>query len=955
VIHAAGTAGAGVLQLKTREQARAVLLPKVVGAEALCAALVANKVEPDFVALFSSLFGSVGGVGQVDYAAANAFLDTYAGYVREKYGLPFISMGWGAWSEVGMAARAGHTSRRASPAGGEPLSPDTAHPLLDRVLSRSDEKAEYAGFFAPESHWCIEEHRIGGAPTVPGTALLEMTRAAFVDWRRPLSFEFRDVFFLRPLTVDSVGVDVRVRFTRKQPGWRFEIGFEDSEGKWQAVAAGAVAEAGGETEVRPRAAVLSDTSVIRFPDGRMPVVRKDDPDFLRLGRHWEVVQTLHIGEQSMTADLALAADCADDVGQFGMHPSLLDMATGPVAAHLLERVSPDDSGTYLPSGYRRIRQFAPMSAACTSHLHLSAIEDDGHSLRFDIDITGADAPERVLVRIEDFVLRRVVGTPRVSPKTSADPTNLGAADSITPAEGVDLFERMLAGGEAHWVVLPVPLSGLVGEIEARLRSDSTGPVRQVSAKNRDSETAAGPETPTQRKLTAIFEEVLGTAPIGIHDNFFELGGDSVIGIQIVARAKQEGLALKPNHLFSHQSVAELAGVLESSDSSAARVLTTSQALRNVAFEPRAAQVAVIRLPVGDAADLLSVLRERVAGQPLFQSLPGADGWEPVPAPEVRPWMGDALLRDVESIRAAMLEEGAPAGPAVVRLVGEDAGMAQLAVALHPALALDAEGWSSLASALAGGQELVPAFDSGDEAPLPDAIPPGLQEALAAMQPLNGCGAGGEHSRFVHHYGAADFPLACQALEDRLLSPAAAVLAALALQSLLPAALLYETAGEGQDGPRIFVLRAPQGSGSASSTLEASKQVILQAVENRLTLDVPGVAAPEVSCLLISDLGVGESDSLLDWSRCDLSHAHGLPDGSLTIGAWYEGNRLHVTVLGEHEPATAFAARVDTACRRLLSDAAAWTGESALELRAADFADADISPEDLKALLNEIGD
>ena len=46
----------------------------------------------------------------------------------------------------------------------------------------------------------------------------------------------------------------------------------------------------------------------------------------------------------------------------------------------------------------------------------------------------------------------------------------------------------------------------------------------------------------------------------MHDNFFALGGDSILSIQIIARANQAGLRLTPKQLFQHQTIAELATV-----------------------------------------------------------------------------------------------------------------------------------------------------------------------------------------------------------------------------------------------------------------------------------------------------------------------------------------------------------------------------------------------------------
>ena len=76
VIHAAGVAGGGIIPLKTRAMAGSVLAPKVVGTAVLHSAL--QDVELDFFVLCSSFNSILGGVGQVDYVAANAFLDAFA-------------------------------------------------------------------------------------------------------------------------------------------------------------------------------------------------------------------------------------------------------------------------------------------------------------------------------------------------------------------------------------------------------------------------------------------------------------------------------------------------------------------------------------------------------------------------------------------------------------------------------------------------------------------------------------------------------------------------------------------------------------------------------------------------------------------------------------------------------------------------------------------------------------
>ncbi|HEX8336347.1 MAG TPA: amino acid adenylation domain-containing protein, partial [Pyrinomonadaceae bacterium] len=71
-------------------------------------------------------------------------------------------------------------------------------------------------------------------------------------------------------------------------------------------------------------------------------------------------------------------------------------------------------------------------------------------------------------------------------------------------------------------------------------------------------TYVAPRTANEITLARIWEELLNVRRVGIHDNFFELGGDSIISIQVIARANRAGLSLTPRQLFQHQTVAELA-------------------------------------------------------------------------------------------------------------------------------------------------------------------------------------------------------------------------------------------------------------------------------------------------------------------------------------------------------------------------------------------------------------
>ncbi|QRN95172.1 non-ribosomal peptide synthase/polyketide synthase [Archangium violaceum] len=70
-----------------------------------------------------------------------------------------------------------------------------------------------------------------------------------------------------------------------------------------------------------------------------------------------------------------------------------------------------------------------------------------------------------------------------------------------------------------------------------------------------------PRNDTEQRLADVWAQVLGLDRVGVHDNFFALGGDSILSLQLVAKARQRGLQVTPRQLFQRQTVAELAEVV----------------------------------------------------------------------------------------------------------------------------------------------------------------------------------------------------------------------------------------------------------------------------------------------------------------------------------------------------------------------------------------------------------
>jgi amino acid adenylation domain-containing protein len=77
-----------------------------------------------------------------------------------------------------------------------------------------------------------------------------------------------------------------------------------------------------------------------------------------------------------------------------------------------------------------------------------------------------------------------------------------------------------------------------------------------------SEQFVGPHSDTERRLAAIWANVLGRDEIGVHDNFFDLGGHSLLAVRLMSEIEKEfGRSIPLVSLFQGATIAHLAGVL----------------------------------------------------------------------------------------------------------------------------------------------------------------------------------------------------------------------------------------------------------------------------------------------------------------------------------------------------------------------------------------------------------
>ena len=140
IFHSAGTLDNAALASQDKSRFDTVFRAKHDGAAALDAL---TRIDPiEMFVLYSSIASVLGAAGQINHAAANAYMDALA-HERHSRGLPALSVNWGAWSEVGAAANAAAMSHLA----GQGMSAfTTAQGLsaLERLLADGDVQAMVA-------------------------------------------------------------------------------------------------------------------------------------------------------------------------------------------------------------------------------------------------------------------------------------------------------------------------------------------------------------------------------------------------------------------------------------------------------------------------------------------------------------------------------------------------------------------------------------------------------------------------------------------------------------------------------------------------------------------------------------------------------------------------------------------------------------------------------------------
>ena len=231
-----------------------------------------------------------------------------------------------------------------------------------------------------------------------------------------------------------------------------------------------------------------------------------------------------------------------------------------------------------------------------------------------------------------------------------------------------------------------------------------------------------PRNNTETAIANIWKDLLKVERVGINDNFFELGGDSIITVQVVSRAKEQGFDLTPRDLFDFQTVATIATFLEEKSTTETGILTGACALSpvqqafweenqstpNAFYESRIFEIAksisadqlerAVQAIV-EQQDSLRFYYESAEGQ--WQQFYGTNA-EPFEQVELTGVSGEELSAKIHEIRAAYAQQLDTAQGIVFKTVFLPTGAQEMnnrLLILAHQLVVDANSWEILENQL----------------------------------------------------------------------------------------------------------------------------------------------------------------------------------------------------------------------------------------------------------------
>lgn len=574
VLHSAGMPGAGVIALKEKEQADLVLKSKVHGTLILHDIFRERKL--DFFFLFSSVSSIFGEAARIDYCGSNSFMDAFANYRKRLNGDGTMSINWGSWGVVGMAANweKSKAEKKQLLQSGKTITPkETRNGIRLQFQTSENDQEIYIIDLDPERDWLLGSHRLSGKAAFIGIATLEILNE-FVKIKntngRP---EVSSLSFVTPLIFDpEISRKIRLLVKSSEKFMSFRISSkEDKGGSSRDVWMDHVK---GEFKIAmdPHSEIIDIQDISKKIGGTtdktphfLELLNEEGRPVLKYDNRWDCKVSNQYNGKEFLIGIKLRDEFLDDLNFFSFHPAMLDVATS-CSIPLIEKK------LFLPFAYKDIAVYEPLPAQFWCYTKLSDDWKPGNEeMKFTVRLI--DSENRLLVSFGQVSFKRLMQNlggysnsefkERVGTPSSETRSVFAGKNDILPEEGVKVFEHFLTFNEFPQVVVSTTdlNQDIIEERPSYKKREKQEKEEEQDEKASSYERPAlstpfePPSNEIESAVAGIWKGILGIDKIGINDTFMELGGNSLLAIQTISNIADEfDLELQPNVFFENPTV-----------------------------------------------------------------------------------------------------------------------------------------------------------------------------------------------------------------------------------------------------------------------------------------------------------------------------------------------------------------------------------------------------------------
>jgi phthiocerol/phenolphthiocerol synthesis type-I polyketide synthase E len=573
VLHSAGMPGAGVIALKDKGQADLVVRSKLHGTLILHDIFRERKL--DFFFLFSSVSAIFGEAARIDYTGGNSFMDSFAQYRKRLVGDGTMSINWGQWGVVGMAANWEKTKaeKKQQLQSGKGFSSHQPRNGI-RLNFQAEENGQETWIIDldPETDWVLSSHRLSGKPAFIGISTLEILHRFALTKDPSMHLEISSIAFVTPLIFEQ-GIGRVIRLVVKPAGSQMSFRISSKEDKseksremWMDHVKGEFRLSGEETperidlaEIRERIGVQTDHSP-HFTE----LLNEEGRPVLKYDQRWNCKKVNYHNGREFIIEIELREEFQSDLEHFAFHPALVDVATSSV----IPIINPE---LYLPFSYRDISAFRPLPAHFWCHSSLDPDwKKEDEEMKFKLVFCDEDGLILATIgqvsfkRLRQNTGRPVQGSDTEPPvKPAQDLSAYARKIDILPEEGVEVFRKLL--DFRHFPQVVINTTDLVQDIfEERPSYKKKEKMVKEEEQTESSSTYERPQLSTpyeapaneiETSVASIWKGILGIDKIGVNDTFMELGGNSLLAIQTISNIADEfDLELQPAVFFENPTV-----------------------------------------------------------------------------------------------------------------------------------------------------------------------------------------------------------------------------------------------------------------------------------------------------------------------------------------------------------------------------------------------------------------